>query len=109
MNSTSTTLPGLMARNGKFPGGRNLKNAREKAASLVDWNGRHTRIMRSQGNRLFLTAEWRNLVMLNYEVGRGLLEPYVPAMTELDSFEGRTYVSLVGFCFNKTFIRSAWI
>jgi len=56
----------------------------------------------SGNSRLFLTAQWRNLVMLNYEVDRGLLARYVPAMTELDSFEGRTYVSLVGFCFNKT-------
>ena len=53
-------------------------------------------------NRIFLTAEWRDLVMLNYEVDSGLLERHVPAGTELDWFEGKTYVSLVGFCFRKT-------
>lgn len=52
--------------------------------------------------RVFLTAEWRSLAMLNYEVAPGLLRPLVPAGTELDTWEGRTYVSLVGFLFLKT-------
>lgn len=50
----------------------------------------------------FLTAEWKNLVMLNYAVDASLLERFVPAGTELDSFEGSTYLSLVGFEFNRT-------
>jgi uncharacterized protein len=40
--------------------------------------------------------------MLNYEVDRTLLEGYVPQGTVLDSFDGRTYVSLVGFQFLQT-------
>jgi uncharacterized protein YqjF (DUF2071 family) len=52
--------------------------------------------------RVFLTAEWKQLLMLNYAVDPALLRPFVPAGTELDSFEGRTYVSLVGFQFNDT-------
>ena len=28
--------------------------------------------------RIFLTAEWRHLVLLNYEVDPAVLEPYVP-------------------------------
>ena len=40
--------------------------------------------------------------MLNYEVEPGLLNRYVPAGTTLDSFKGRTYVSLVGFRFCQT-------
>ena len=51
---------------------------------------------------VFLTAEWRNLLMLNYSVAPSLLERFVPAGTELDEFEGKTYVSLVGFLFNRT-------
>jgi hypothetical protein len=31
-----------------------------------------------------------------------LLQPFVPRGTEVDAFEGRTYVSLVGFEFNRT-------
>lgn len=50
----------------------------------------------------FLTAEWRDLVMLNYEVEPDLLQPYVPRDTELDDFSGRTFVSLIGFRFLKT-------
>jgi len=40
--------------------------------------------------------------MLNYEVDPDLLLPHVPAGTSLDSFEGRTYVSLVAFRFCRT-------
>lgn len=51
---------------------------------------------------VFLTAEWLNLLMLNYGVDPALLKAFVPAGTELDTFEGQTYVSLVGFEFNRT-------
>ena len=40
--------------------------------------------------------------MLNYEVEPGLLNRYVPTGTTLDSFNGRTYLSLVGFQFCQT-------
>jgi len=52
--------------------------------------------------RVFLSAEWRDLVMLNYEVDPALLQPYVPPGTELDRFDGRMFVSLVGFRFLRT-------
>jgi uncharacterized protein len=52
--------------------------------------------------RAFLTAEWRHLVMLNYEIDPAALAPLVPAGTELDAWEGRTLVSLVGFLFIDT-------
>jgi uncharacterized protein YqjF (DUF2071 family) len=55
-----------------------------------------------QENRAFLSAEWRNLVMLNYEVDPALLKSYVPPGTVLDSFGGKTYVSLVAFRFLGT-------
>lgn len=51
---------------------------------------------------IFLTAEWRHLVMMNWEVDPALLAAHVPAGVELDDFEGRTYVSLVGFSFLRT-------
>jgi uncharacterized protein YqjF (DUF2071 family) len=51
---------------------------------------------------LFLTAEWRNLLMLNYEVDPELLQPFVPVGTELDSWNGHTFVSMVGFMFLDT-------
>ena len=52
--------------------------------------------------RKFLTAEWRDLIMANYEVDPALLAERVPAGTELDLHEGNCFVSLVGFMFLNT-------
>ena len=52
--------------------------------------------------RPFLTAEWRYLVLLNYEVPPALLRPLVPAGTVLDLWEGRALASVVGFRFLRT-------
>lgn len=53
----------------------------------------------------FLTAEWRWLAMLNYEIDPHILAPYVPAGTELDFWNGKTYISLVGFLFRDCRVR----
>lgn len=50
----------------------------------------------------FLTAAWHHLIMANYEIDPELLKSYVPKGTELDLWNGRCYVSLVGFMFLKT-------
>ena len=55
-----------------------------------------------RNRRIFLTAEWVNLVMLNYAVDPSLLNNFIPSGTELDAFGGQTYVSLIGFEFNRT-------
>ena len=52
--------------------------------------------------KAFLTAEWRMLAMLNWEVDPALVKPYVPRGTGLDFHEGRTFVSVVGFLFRDT-------
>jgi uncharacterized protein YqjF (DUF2071 family) len=57
----------------------------------------------------FLSAEWRSLVMLNYEVPAEVLEPRVPKGTVLDLFQGRALVSVVGFRFLKTTVLGAAI
>lgn len=51
---------------------------------------------------VFLTAAWRHLVMLNYEVDPAVLTPRVPRGVELDLFRGACYVSVVGFMFLDT-------
>lgn len=51
---------------------------------------------------VFLTAEWRFLAMLNYAADPKLLHPLVPPGTELDEWNGTTYVSMVGFLFLDT-------
>ena len=52
--------------------------------------------------RPFLTAQWRHLAILNYLVEPSLLGGLVPRGTELDAWQGRTYVSVVGFLFLNT-------
>lgn len=53
----------------------------------------------------FLTAEWRWLAMLNFACPPDLLLPCVPHGTELDAWEGRHFVSVVGFRFLHTRVR----
>jgi len=50
----------------------------------------------------FLTAKWSAIVMINYEVDGALLLPFVPKGVELDSWDGKTFVSMVGFLFSGT-------
>jgi uncharacterized protein YqjF (DUF2071 family) len=50
----------------------------------------------------FLTANWRYLAMLNYTVDPHLLASLVPAGTEIDSENGETFLSVVGFLFLDT-------
>jgi len=50
----------------------------------------------------FLKTEWRKLAIANYQVPPDALLPYLPDKTELDLWQGRCYVSLVGFMFLKT-------
>jgi uncharacterized protein YqjF (DUF2071 family) len=52
--------------------------------------------------RRFLSAAWRNLVMLNYEIDPAVLRPLVPKGTELDPWNGRHFASMVGFLFLQT-------
>lgn len=55
--------------------------------------------------KIFLTANWKNLIMVNYTVDPALLLQYLPNGTELDSFNGNYYVSLVAFMFMQTKIK----
>lgn len=52
--------------------------------------------------KIFLTATWQNLAMLNYEVDAAILQAYLPPYTTLDLFDGKALVSVVGFQFNDT-------
>jgi uncharacterized protein YqjF (DUF2071 family) len=53
----------------------------------------------------FLTAEWRRLAMLNFEVDPGILAPWLPSGTEIDPWQGKTLASLVGFRFLDTRVK----
>lgn len=50
----------------------------------------------------FLTGRWERLVMLNYEVDPALLIKRVPRGTLLDPWNGKHFVSVVGFEFLDT-------
>lgn len=49
--------------------------------------------------KIFLTAEWRKLIMANYKMDASVLAPYLPIKTEIDHWQNECYVSLVGFMF----------
>lgn len=52
--------------------------------------------------KTFLTANWENIVMINYLVDRAVLLPYLPHGVDLDTYEDKVFVSLVGFKFAKS-------
>lgn len=51
---------------------------------------------------LFLKAEWENIIMANYEIDPIHLQNYLPKGVDLDLFENKCYISLVGFMFKNT-------
>lgn len=50
----------------------------------------------------FLNAEWRKLAIANYVINPSILSKYVPSGTELDLWEKKCFVSLIGFMFVNT-------
>jgi uncharacterized protein YqjF (DUF2071 family) len=58
--------------------------------------------MNGPEEKVFLTAEWKHLAMLNYEVEASVLVSLLPTGTELDSWNGKSFVSVVGFQFLQT-------
>lgn len=57
----------------------------------------------------FLQAEWRELLVVNYQIAPAALEPLVPAGTELDLWHGAALVSLVGFQFQNARVLGFWL
>ena len=53
----------------------------------------------------FLTAEWRKLIMAQYEVAPEVLAPYLPRGLEVDLYQGKCYVSLVAFLFDNVRVK----
>jgi uncharacterized protein YqjF (DUF2071 family) len=59
--------------------------------------------------KIFLAAEWRKLILVNYVIDPEVLLPLLPYGTELDLWEGKCYVSLVGFRFINTKLKGIYI
>ena len=53
-------------------------------------------------SKIFLSARWEYLVMFNYEVDDAILKTHLPPYTEVDFYNGKAIVSVVGFLFNNT-------
>jgi len=51
---------------------------------------------------VFLTAQWRHLLLLNFPAPADAVAPYLPAGLEVDDYYGETFVSIVGFTFSET-------
>ena len=51
---------------------------------------------------IFLKANWENIIMANYEIDPKILDPFLPKGVEIDLFNDKAYISLVGFMFKKT-------
>ena len=57
----------------------------------------------------FLTAEWRNLIILTYSVDPEMLEPYLCEGLIPDTIDNRAFVSLVAFDFLNTKVRGIYV
>lgn len=84
------------------PGGRRAFDAAYRAFADRRHLLSHTCGLDPTTRRPFLTAEWRHLVLLSYDVDPTLLAPRVPPGTTLDLWRGRALVSVVGFRFLAT-------
>jgi uncharacterized protein YqjF (DUF2071 family) len=56
--------------------------------------------------KALLTANWTNLLTATFEADKKLLQPFIPAHTELNDWNGKYLMSLVGFLFSKPYIYS---
>ncbi|MEC3906879.1 DUF2071 domain-containing protein [Tamlana sp. 2201CG12-4] len=50
---------------------------------------------------IFMTGEWKDLIMLTFEVDKSILKPYLPKDTEIDLYKGKALLSMVAFTFSK--------
>ena len=51
--------------------------------------------------KTFVSAVWSDLVLLSYAVPEELLTPYIGPY-DLDRWDGKAYISIVGFHFGRT-------
>jgi uncharacterized protein YqjF (DUF2071 family) len=54
---------------------------------------------------IFLTAKWRDLVLITYDVDPRVLAPFIPQGLEPDTIDGRGFVSVVAFDFLDTRVK----
>ena len=52
--------------------------------------------------KVFLTANWNYLLLINYAVPKEVLRPFLPKDCELTLWKDQAFISIVGFQFNNT-------
>lgn len=52
--------------------------------------------------KVFLKANWENIIMVNYEIAAEILFKFLPKGVSVDLYNGKAYISLVGFMFKNT-------
>ncbi len=57
------------------------------------------------GQKVFLSAEWKHLILVNYAVDAELLAEHLPPGCEPDCLDGKSFVSLVAFDFLNTKVK----
>ncbi len=58
---------------------------------------------------IFLACCWKDLAMINFVIDPEFLLPFVPVGTELDLWEGKAFVSLVGFRWDETRVKGVQV
>jgi uncharacterized protein len=54
--------------------------------------------------KTLLTADWTDLLVATFEADKSLLQKYIPYKTELNDWNGKYYMSLLGFIFSRPVI-----
>jgi uncharacterized protein YqjF (DUF2071 family) len=84
------------------PAGSRIFDSHPAAGTKLITTGKEAAADRPPSRAVFLSAEWKNLAALNWRVDPSLLRRHRPAGTELDYFDGATFVSVVAFQFLRT-------
>ena len=52
-------------------------------------------------NNIFMSGEWKDLIMSTYEIDKSIIEPYLPKNTEIDFYKNKALLSMIAFTFSK--------
>lgn len=52
-------------------------------------------------SNIFMTGNWKYLIMSTYQVSSKTLDPYLPKDTEIDLYKGKALISMVAFTFSR--------
>lgn len=52
-------------------------------------------------NRCLISQKWSHLLFINFSIAPSTVQKFLPAGVELDTYEGRAYLSIVPFCMSQ--------